>query len=80
MPTEFGFPYWARSLWGKQIIYDEDKLEEDDLEFLQSGYRSRNRQKVIFHGISFSLRWLKYFFSFKIREIDFPGASQEFFF
>nr|WRH31715.1 Ycf2 [Pereskia aculeata]WRH31730.1 Ycf2 [Pereskia aculeata] len=36
-PTELGFPYWARSLRGKWIIYDEDELEENDSEFLQSG-------------------------------------------
>nr|YP_010166157.1 Component of 2-MD heteromeric AAA-ATPase complex [Rhipsalis teres]YP_010166165.1 Component of 2-MD heteromeric AAA-ATPase complex [Rhipsalis teres]QRV60130.1 Component of 2-MD heteromeric AAA-ATPase complex [Rhipsalis teres]QRV60138.1 Component of 2-MD heteromeric AAA-ATPase complex [Rhipsalis teres] len=34
-PTDLGFPYWARSLRDKWIIYDE--LEENDSEFLQSG-------------------------------------------
>uniref|UniRef100_UPI0030E16942 hypothetical protein RF2 n=1 Tax=Selenicereus megalanthus TaxID=1195127 RepID=UPI0030E16942 len=33
--TELGFPYWARSLRDRWIIYDEDELEES--EFLQSG-------------------------------------------
>ncbi|KAJ8444257.1 hypothetical protein Cgig2_024583 [Carnegiea gigantea] len=33
--TELGFPYWARSLQDKWIIYDEDELQ--DSEFLQSG-------------------------------------------
>nr|YP_010982165.1 hypothetical protein RF2 [Habropetalum dawei]YP_010982180.1 hypothetical protein RF2 [Habropetalum dawei]UZP15890.1 hypothetical protein RF2 [Habropetalum dawei]UZP15905.1 hypothetical protein RF2 [Habropetalum dawei] len=35
-PNSLGFPYWAR---GKQIIYDEDEedeLQENDSEFLQS--------------------------------------------
>nr|QKI32468.1 hypothetical protein RF2 [Circaeaster agrestis]QKI32469.1 hypothetical protein RF2 [Circaeaster agrestis]QKI32553.1 hypothetical protein RF2 [Circaeaster agrestis]QKI32554.1 hypothetical protein RF2 [Circaeaster agrestis]QKI32638.1 hypothetical protein RF2 [Circaeaster agrestis] len=31
-PKELGFPYWAKSFWGK-----EDELQENDLEFLQSG-------------------------------------------
>ena len=46
-PNELGFPYWARSFWGKQIIYDEeDEMQENDLEFLQSGtmqYQTRDR-------------------------------------
>nr|QFG71164.1 Ycf2 protein [Mammillaria albiflora] len=36
-PTQVGFPYWAGSLRDKWIIYDEDELEENDSEFLQSG-------------------------------------------
>ena len=43
-PNELGFPYWAR---GKRIIYDEeDGLQENDSEFLQSGtmqYQTRDR-------------------------------------
>nr|YP_009751155.1 hypothetical protein RF2 [Pyrularia edulis]YP_009751166.1 hypothetical protein RF2 [Pyrularia edulis]QIJ98534.1 hypothetical protein RF2 [Pyrularia edulis]QIJ98535.1 hypothetical protein RF2 [Pyrularia edulis] len=46
-PNELGFPYWARSFRGKRIIYDEeDELQENDLEFLQSGtmqYQTRDR-------------------------------------
>nr|YP_010581446.1 hypothetical protein RF2 [Triphyophyllum peltatum]YP_010581463.1 hypothetical protein RF2 [Triphyophyllum peltatum]UZT27851.1 hypothetical protein RF2 [Triphyophyllum peltatum]UZT27868.1 hypothetical protein RF2 [Triphyophyllum peltatum] len=52
-PNELGFPYWARSFRGKQIIYDEDEdedeedeLQENDSEFLQSGtmqYQTRDR-------------------------------------
>nr|YP_010411758.1 hypothetical chloroplast RF21 [Lophophora diffusa]URP30852.1 hypothetical chloroplast RF21 [Lophophora diffusa] len=45
-PTQMGFPYWAGSLRDKRIIYDEDELEENDLEFLQSGtvpYSARAR-------------------------------------
>uniref|UniRef100_A0A9I9E0L4 Protein Ycf2 n=1 Tax=Cucumis melo TaxID=3656 RepID=A0A9I9E0L4_CUCME len=45
--NELGFPYWARSFRGKRIIYDkEDELQENDLEFLQSGtvqYQTRDR-------------------------------------
>ncbi|KAL8157153.1 hypothetical protein AgCh_002020 [Apium graveolens] len=37
-PNELGFPYWSRSFRGKQILYDEeDELQENDTEFLQSG-------------------------------------------
>jgi len=37
-PNSLGFPYWARSFRGKRIIYDEeDELQENDSEFLQSG-------------------------------------------
>nr|YP_010374952.1 hypothetical protein RF2 [Pontederia elata]YP_010374970.1 hypothetical protein RF2 [Pontederia elata]YP_010375382.1 hypothetical protein RF2 [Pontederia valida]YP_010375400.1 hypothetical protein RF2 [Pontederia valida]QXU58387.1 hypothetical protein RF2 [Pontederia elata]QXU58407.1 hypothetical protein RF2 [Pontederia elata]QXU58473.1 hypothetical protein RF2 [Pontederia elata]QXU58493.1 hypothetical protein RF2 [Pontederia elata]QXU59247.1 hypothetical protein RF2 [Pontederia valida] len=46
-PTELGFPYLAGSFWGKRIIYHkEDELQENDLEFLQSGtmqYQTRDR-------------------------------------
>nr|YP_010036252.1 hypothetical chloroplast RF21 [Aeonium arboreum]YP_010036269.1 hypothetical chloroplast RF21 [Aeonium arboreum]QQW46794.1 hypothetical chloroplast RF21 [Aeonium arboreum]QQW46811.1 hypothetical chloroplast RF21 [Aeonium arboreum] len=46
-PNELGFPYWARSFGGKRIIYDEeDELQENDSEFLQSGtmqYQTRDR-------------------------------------
>ncbi|GJT62967.1 putative ATPase, AAA-type, core [Tanacetum coccineum] len=38
IPNELGFPYWSRSFLGKRIIYDEeDELQENDSEFLQSG-------------------------------------------
>nr|YP_010725624.1 hypothetical chloroplast RF21 [Ellisiophyllum pinnatum]WDY12525.1 hypothetical chloroplast RF21 [Ellisiophyllum pinnatum] len=37
-PNELGFPYWSRSFRGKRILYDEeDELQENDSEFLQSG-------------------------------------------
>nr|YP_010139219.1 hypothetical chloroplast RF2 [Garcinia paucinervis]YP_010139235.1 hypothetical chloroplast RF2 [Garcinia paucinervis]QQK54598.1 hypothetical chloroplast RF2 [Garcinia paucinervis]QQK54614.1 hypothetical chloroplast RF2 [Garcinia paucinervis]QXF60399.1 hypothetical chloroplast RF21 [Garcinia paucinervis]QXF60416.1 hypothetical chloroplast RF21 [Garcinia paucinervis] len=46
-PNELGFPYWARSFRGKWILYDEeDELQENDSEFLQSGamqYQIRDR-------------------------------------
>lgn len=46
-PNELGFPYWVRSFRGKRIIYDEeDGLQENDSEFLQSGtmqYQTRDR-------------------------------------
>ena len=46
-PNELGFTYWARSFRGKRIIYDEeDELQENDSEFLQSGtmqYQIRDR-------------------------------------
>nr|QBC71944.1 hypothetical protein RF2 [Gisekia sp. GY-2019]QBC71945.1 hypothetical protein RF2 [Gisekia sp. GY-2019] len=46
-PNELGFPYWARSFRRKRIIYDEeDELQENDSEFLQSGtmqYPTRDR-------------------------------------
>ncbi|XP_057730032.1 protein Ycf2-like [Arachis stenosperma] len=46
-PNELGFPYWARSFRGKRIIYEEeDELQENDSEFLQSGtmqYQTRDR-------------------------------------
>nr|UBX38617.1 hypothetical protein RF2 [Bupleurum fruticosum]UBX38634.1 hypothetical protein RF2 [Bupleurum fruticosum] len=46
-PNSLGFPYWARSFRGKRIIHDEeDELEENDSEFLQSGtmqYQIRDR-------------------------------------
>nr|QXE41220.1 Ycf2 protein [Olea guangxiensis]QXE41239.1 Ycf2 protein [Olea guangxiensis] len=46
-PNELGFPYWYRSFRGKRIIYDEeDELQENDSEFLQSGtmqYQTRDR-------------------------------------
>nr|YP_010320896.1 hypothetical protein RF2 [Parnassia longipetala]YP_010320917.1 hypothetical protein RF2 [Parnassia longipetala]UJP70726.1 hypothetical protein RF2 [Parnassia longipetala]UJP70747.1 hypothetical protein RF2 [Parnassia longipetala] len=46
-PNELGFPYWARSFRGKRIIYDEeDELQENDSEFLQSvtmQYQIRDR-------------------------------------
>ena len=49
--NELGFPYWERSFWDKQIIYDEDEdeegeLQETDSEFLQDGtmqYQTRDR-------------------------------------
>nr|YP_010581033.1 hypothetical protein RF2 [Sarracenia alata]YP_010581047.1 hypothetical protein RF2 [Sarracenia alata]UZT27352.1 hypothetical protein RF2 [Sarracenia alata]UZT27363.1 hypothetical protein RF2 [Sarracenia alata] len=45
--NELGFPYWSRSFRGKRIIYDEeDELQENDSEFLQSGtmqYQTRDR-------------------------------------
>nr|KJB15229.1 hypothetical protein B456_002G166000 [Gossypium raimondii] len=35
-PNELGFTYWAGSFWGKRIIDDvKDKLQENDLAFLQ---------------------------------------------
>ncbi|KAL2470588.1 Protein Ycf2 [Abeliophyllum distichum] len=38
MPNELGFSYWSRSFWSKRIIYDEeDELQQNDSEFLQSG-------------------------------------------
>nr|YP_010566659.1 hypothetical protein RF2 [Medicago soleirolii]UZC32278.1 hypothetical protein RF2 [Medicago soleirolii] len=41
------FPYWERSFWDKQIIYDEEgELQENDSEFLQDGtmeYQTQNR-------------------------------------
>ncbi|KAL8243271.1 hypothetical protein R6Q59_009529 [Mikania micrantha] len=46
-PNSLGFPYWSRSFRGKRIIYDEeDELQENDSEFLQSGtvqYQTRDR-------------------------------------
>nr|BDR61695.1 hypothetical protein RF2 [Erycibe henryi] len=46
-PNELGFSYWYRSFRGKRIIYDEeDELQENDSEFLQSGtmqYKTRDR-------------------------------------
>nr|WOC90959.1 hypothetical chloroplast RF21 [Utricularia arenaria]WOC90978.1 hypothetical chloroplast RF21 [Utricularia arenaria] len=46
-PNELGFPYWSRSFRGKRIIYyEEDELQENDSEFLQSGtmqYQTRDR-------------------------------------
>nr|YP_009443816.1 hypothetical chloroplast RF2 [Aconitum sinomontanum]ATU07016.1 hypothetical chloroplast RF2 [Aconitum sinomontanum] len=46
-PNELGFPYWARSFRGKWIIYhEEDELQENDSEFLQSEtlqYQTRDR-------------------------------------
>nr|BEV21232.1 Ycf2 [Taraxacum albidum]BEV21294.1 Ycf2 [Taraxacum albidum] len=46
-PNELGFPYWSRSFRGKRIVYDEeDELQENDSEFLQSGtmqYQTRDR-------------------------------------
>nr|UZC31290.1 hypothetical protein RF2 [Medicago constricta] len=45
--NEFGFPYWERSFWDKQIISDEEgELQENDSEFLQDGtmeYQTQNR-------------------------------------
>nr|YP_010334742.1 Ycf2 protein [Dasispermum suffruticosum]UNH91658.1 Ycf2 protein [Dasispermum suffruticosum] len=46
-PNELGFPYWSRSFRGKRILYEEeDKLQENDSEFLQSvtmQYQTRDR-------------------------------------
>nr|YP_010210878.1 Ycf2 [Paraboea dictyoneura]YP_010210898.1 Ycf2 [Paraboea dictyoneura]UBD08762.1 Ycf2 [Paraboea dictyoneura]UBD08782.1 Ycf2 [Paraboea dictyoneura] len=46
-PNELGFPYWSRSFRGKRIIYnEEDELQENDSDFLQSGtmqYQTRDR-------------------------------------
>uniref|UniRef100_UPI0030013092 Ycf2 n=1 Tax=Potentilla reptans TaxID=57933 RepID=UPI0030013092 len=43
-PNELGFPDWVRSFQGKRIIYDEkDGLQENDSEFLQSQYQTRDR-------------------------------------
>nr|WCQ78592.1 hypothetical chloroplast RF21 [Galeola lindleyana]WCQ78594.1 hypothetical chloroplast RF21 [Galeola lindleyana] len=46
-PTELGFPYWAGSFRGKRSIYhQEDELQGNDSEFLQSGtmqYQTRDR-------------------------------------
>nr|YP_009656480.1 hypothetical chloroplast RF2 [Medicago suffruticosa]QCO73246.1 hypothetical chloroplast RF2 [Medicago suffruticosa] len=47
MSNEFGFPYWERSFWDKQIVSDEEgELEENDSEFLEDGtmeYQTQNR-------------------------------------
>nr|UZC31140.1 hypothetical protein RF2 [Medicago coronata] len=47
MSNELGFPYWERSFWDKQIIYDEEgELQENDSEFLEDGtmeYQTQNR-------------------------------------
>nr|YP_010484390.1 Ycf2 [Tamarix laxa]YP_010484406.1 Ycf2 [Tamarix laxa]UVW79610.1 Ycf2 [Tamarix laxa]UVW79611.1 Ycf2 [Tamarix laxa] len=57
-PNELGFPYWARSFRSKWIIYDEeDELQENDSEFLQSGtmqYQTRDRssKEQVFFRIS----------------------------
>nr|BDR61609.1 hypothetical protein RF2 [Dichondra micrantha]BDR61631.1 hypothetical protein RF1 [Dichondra micrantha] len=49
-PDELGFSYWSRSFRGKRIIYDEeDELQENDSEFLQSGtmqYKTRDRSST----------------------------------
>lgn len=38
VPMILGFPYWVKSFWGKQIIYDkEDELQENDSKFLYTG-------------------------------------------
>nr|XP_048322931.1 protein Ycf2-like [Ziziphus jujuba var. spinosa] len=46
-PNELGSSYWAKSFQGRWILYDEeDELQENDSEFLQSGtmqYQTRNR-------------------------------------
>ncbi|KAL6492563.1 Protein Ycf2 A [Orobanche gracilis] len=46
-PNSLGFPYWSRAFRGKRIIYDEEnELQENDSEFLQSGtmqYQTRDR-------------------------------------
>nr|YP_011017271.1 Ycf2 [Calystegia hederacea]YP_011017288.1 Ycf2 [Calystegia hederacea]WQF68934.1 Ycf2 [Calystegia hederacea]WQF68951.1 Ycf2 [Calystegia hederacea] len=46
-PNELGFSYWSRSFRGKRIFSDEeDELQENDSEFLQSGtmqYKTRDR-------------------------------------
>ncbi|CAN6458736.1 unnamed protein product [Victoria cruziana] len=46
-PNKLGFPYWVSSFQDKRIIsHKEDKLQENDLEFLQSGtvqYQTRDR-------------------------------------
>nr|YP_009631186.1 Ycf2 [Sanguisorba tenuifolia]YP_009631205.1 Ycf2 [Sanguisorba tenuifolia]YP_009691815.1 hypothetical chloroplast RF21 [Sanguisorba officinalis]YP_009691832.1 hypothetical chloroplast RF21 [Sanguisorba officinalis]YP_010134808.1 hypothetical protein RF2 [Sanguisorba stipulata]YP_010134826.1 hypothetical protein RF2 [Sanguisorba stipulata]UED15873.1 Ycf2 [Sanguisorba tenuifolia var. alba]WDD57203.1 Ycf2 [Sanguisorba tenuifolia var. tenuifolia]QCA41051.1 Ycf2 [Sanguisorba tenuifolia]QCA410 len=43
-PNELGFPYWVRSFQGRRIVYDErDGLQENDSEFLQSQYQTRDR-------------------------------------
>nr|UDZ61533.1 hypothetical protein RF2 [Ranalisma rostratum]UDZ61534.1 hypothetical protein RF2 [Ranalisma rostratum] len=46
-PNELGFPYLARAFRGKRIFYhEEDELQENDSEFLQSGtaqYQTRDR-------------------------------------
>ncbi|CAN6455221.1 unnamed protein product [Victoria cruziana] len=46
-PNKLGFSYWVRSFRDKRIIsHKEDKLQENDSEFLQSGimqYQTRDR-------------------------------------
>nr|YP_009000138.1 hypothetical chloroplast RF21 [Silene chalcedonica]YP_009000155.1 hypothetical chloroplast RF21 [Silene chalcedonica]AGZ18129.1 hypothetical chloroplast RF21 [Silene chalcedonica]AGZ18146.1 hypothetical chloroplast RF21 [Silene chalcedonica] len=65
-PNSLGFPYWAGSLRGKRIIYDEedelqeneeDELQENEEEFLQSGTMQdqtgdRSYKEQGFFGIS----------------------------
>nr|YP_009657241.1 hypothetical chloroplast RF2 [Medicago laciniata]QCO74139.1 hypothetical chloroplast RF2 [Medicago laciniata] len=47
--NEFGFPYWERSFWDKQIIYDEEgELQENDSEFLEDGTMEYQRQNRSF--------------------------------
>lgn len=47
--NEFGFPYWERSFWDKQISYDEEgELQENDSEFLQDGTMEYQTQKRSF--------------------------------
>nr|XP_033508669.1 protein Ycf2-like [Nicotiana tomentosiformis] len=45
--NELGFPYSSRLFQGKRIIYNEEnEIQENDLEFLQSGtmqYQTRDR-------------------------------------
>ncbi|XP_042757684.1 protein Ycf2 [Lactuca sativa] len=46
-PNELGFPYWSRSFRGKRIVYDEeDELQENDSEFLQSGTVQYQRRDI----------------------------------
>nr|AMH87587.1 Ycf2 [Syringa meyeri] len=49
-PNELGFPDWSRSFRGKRIISDEeDELQENDSEFLESGtmqYQTRDRSST----------------------------------
>nr|YP_010249895.1 hypothetical protein RF2 [Strobilanthes biocullata]QTT78337.1 hypothetical protein RF2 [Strobilanthes biocullata] len=54
-PNQLGFPYWSGLFRGKRIIYDEeDELQENDSEFLQSAtmqYQTRDRsskEQVLF--------------------------------
>nr|YP_009993101.1 Ycf2 [Dioscorea esculenta]YP_009993118.1 Ycf2 [Dioscorea esculenta]QNO34348.1 Ycf2 [Dioscorea esculenta]QNO34355.1 Ycf2 [Dioscorea esculenta] len=84
-PTELGFPYWAGSFRGKQIIYHkEDELQENDSEFLQSGtmqYQTRDRSSQGFFRIS-QFIWDPadpFFFLFKDQPFVSVFSRREFF-
>uniref|UniRef100_UPI003000FB6C Ycf2 protein n=1 Tax=Amorphophallus tonkinensis TaxID=1720486 RepID=UPI003000FB6C len=85
--NELGFPYWARSFRGKQIIFHkENELQEKDSEFLQSGtmqYQTRDRssEEEGFFRIS-QFIWDPvdpFFFLFKDQPFAYVFSRREFF-
>nr|YP_006665824.1 hypothetical chloroplast RF21 [Elodea canadensis]YP_006665841.1 hypothetical chloroplast RF21 [Elodea canadensis]AEY84697.1 hypothetical chloroplast RF21 [Elodea canadensis]AEY84714.1 hypothetical chloroplast RF21 [Elodea canadensis] len=87
-PNEWGFSYLARSFRSKEIIYhqeeeEEDELQENDSEFLQSGtmqYQTRSSKEQFFRISQFIWDPVDpLFFLFKDQPFESVFSHREFF-